>query len=153
TVTPTVGFSGALNLLARIRSVDSPDTASSYSTDSFAVNVVAPVLATVSDKSTLAGVPVSFTLTASDSLAHTLYYTLSGDTTNINTTINHDPGEAPVTPHPGFDGAVTLTAGVRDVNSPDVAANYATQTFAFNVVSLHHVDDHTTTLGTPVQFA
>jgi cyclophilin family peptidyl-prolyl cis-trans isomerase len=152
TITPAAGFSGTLNLLARVRSVDSPDASSSYAMQSFAVNVVAPVLETVPGVSTLDGVPVSFALTASDALAHTLYYTLSGDTTNIDITIDHDTGAATVNPHAGFHGAVTLTAGVRDVNSPDVPANYVTQTFALTAVSLGHVDDHTTTLGTPVQF-
>ena len=151
TITPAAGFSGTLNLLARARSVDSPDVSSNYATTSFALSVVAPVLNTVSNMSTLDGVPVSFTLTASDALAHGLHFTLTGDTTNIDITIDHNTGAVTITPHAGFHGAVTLTAGVRDIDSPDDPANYVTQDFAFSVVSLNDVDDQTTTLGTPVQ--
>ena len=152
TLTPASGFSGTINLLARVRYFDSPDDPSSYATQPFVLTVVAPVLDTVSNKSTVGGVPVNFTLTASDALSHALFYTLTGDTTNIDIAIDHNTGAATVTPHAGFHGTVSLSAGVRDVNSPDVPANYVTQAFTFSVVSLHQVADQTTTLGTPAHF-
>ena len=157
TLTPHAGFHGSLNLLAGVRDADSPDAAANYTTQAFKLNVVAPALPAIGDRAAAAGMPISFALNATDALGHEIVYTLvDADTmespADVDVTLVQATGQLTLTPHAGFHGIVHLIAAARDADSPDVAANFATQAFALNVFTLDAVSDQATELGTPVTF-
>ena len=150
TLTPAPGFNGSANLLAEVRSSDSPDDQADYVTQAFTLNVVAPTLDPVGAKASLAGVPLSFNLPGHDTIGNGLVYKVTGDQTNVDIVVNGST--VTLTPHAGFSGSINLTAAVRDITSPDVPENYVTRDFPFSVAALNQVGPQTTILGTPISF-
>ena len=138
TVTPHAGFHSTLVLLARVRNANSPDVAQNYTTQSFSVNVVAPLLGAVSDQSTTKGTAVNLTLTSTDSLGAGVFYAVVDPTTfappaNVTVSVNQATGQVTLTPAAGFTGTINLLAEVRSVSSPDVQSNYVIQAFSLAV--------------------
>ena len=138
TVTPHAGFHSTLVLLARVRNANSPDVAQNYTTQTFSVNVVAPLLGAVSDQSTTKGTAVNLTLTSTDALGAGVFYAVVDPTTfgtpaNVTVSINQATGQVTLTPAAGFTGTINLLAEVRSISSPDVQSNYVIQAFSLAV--------------------
>jgi cyclophilin family peptidyl-prolyl cis-trans isomerase len=158
-VTPHAGFKGTLNLLAAVRDTTSPDAFANYTTQPFSVTVVAPTLDPVVDQTVPVNVPSKFTLLSNDPLSNDVVYAIFDASTHAapadaSVDIKQPDGEVTVTPHAGFVGTLHLVAGVRDVNSPDVFANYTVRDFALDVVAptLDVVPKQTTVLDVPITF-
>ena len=138
TLTPDAGFTGSRNLLAEVRSNDTPDVQANYVTQAFTLNVVAPVLDAVSDQTIAMGVQDSFTLSATDPIGHGLVYQIvdptKGPPANITATVDSS-GHVTLTPAAGFSGTVSLLAEVRSSDSTDDQDNFVTQEFTLNVVA------------------
>ncbi len=156
TLTPHAGFQGTENLLAGARDINSPDVQTNYTTQSFALNVVA--LDPVSEQLTSPGVPISVTLSVSPSGGDMVYAIVDPNTfaapTNVTISIDQATGAATLTPNPGFVGTINLRAGVRAETADDDPANYDTQDFTLDVAvaTLGTVGNQTTTVGAPVSF-
>jgi cyclophilin family peptidyl-prolyl cis-trans isomerase len=157
TITPEPGFSGSLNLLARVIDVTSPNVPENYTTQAFTLNVVAPSLDPVGDQTSAVGSSVNFTLTSNDSLGNVVTYSIVdvntlGTPDHVTTNIDQATGQVILSPEPGFNGTLHLLARVIDVTSPDDPANYVTQEFtlAFVAPTLDPVGNQTAVVGVPV---
>ncbi len=156
TITPEAGFSGTLNLLARVIDVTSPDDPANYTTQAFTLTVV--TLAPVSDQTTGVGAPTTFTLFASP-LGGDVFYTIVDPSTfaspgHVTVTIEQATGQVTLKPDAGFSGTLNLLAGVRGANSDDAEANYTTQAFTLDVIapSIDTVANQTTAVGVADDF-
>ena len=155
TLTPIAGFSGTISMLV---GVTTAVQTTAYDTQAFTLTVDAPpTLAAVADQTIAAGLPVNLSLSSSSPSSHGIFYSVVDANTlaapaNVDVVINQATGQVTLTPHDGFRGTWNLLARVRDIDSPDVAANYTTRAFNLNVVTLDTLSDQTTQLGTPVTF-
>jgi cyclophilin family peptidyl-prolyl cis-trans isomerase len=84
TLTPAPGFSGDIPLLARVRSVDSPDVDSSYGTESFMLHVESNLTLDQPDDVSLPGTKsVLVPLTGIDSAGQPITYTFSSSDPDV----------------------------------------------------------------------
>ncbi|RIK72483.1 MAG: hypothetical protein DCC67_19185, partial [Planctomycetota bacterium] len=121
-----------------------------------------PQLGVVTDKTTPAGAPITFTLTSTDPTGGGVAYRVVDPTTlaapaNVTVTINQATGEVTLTPAASFAGTINLLAGVRAAAAADAPENYDTAEFTLTVTPaasgkpvLGAVANQTTTAGTPV---
>jgi hypothetical protein len=145
TVTPNAGFTGTLNLLAGVRQANAPDEQANYDTQTFSITVnsdavVTPTLGPISDQTTVAGTPVSFTLTSTDSIGDgVIYVVIDPNTfaapTNVTVSIDQSTGQVTLTPATEYSGKINLLAGVRSATADDVQANYNTEQFTLTVTA------------------
>src|ERR1044072_475320 len=92
-----------------------------------------------------------FSLTSNDSLGHDVVYAIFDSMTmaapaDTDVSIDQPNGEVTTTPPAGFHGQLHLSAAVRDVESPNLFANYPTDAFTVDVIAppLDPVANHTT---------
>lgn len=140
TLTPASGFTGAINLLARVRASSAADTPANYDTQAFTFTVsssTSPLLNAVANRTTTANTPATFTLTATDPAGTGVTYSVVDPNTlgaPANVTVNVTAsGQVTLTPASGFTGTIQLLARVRQSSAPDVAASYDTKTFSLTV--------------------
>jgi cyclophilin family peptidyl-prolyl cis-trans isomerase len=149
TLTPHAGFSGPVNLRARVIDSTSANDPANYTTQPFSLTVIAPTLGSVSNQQTIAGLPGSFTLTSNVAIGHNVLYSVVDAATlaapaNVDVTITQATGQVTLTPHAGFHGTVNLLARVIDTTTPNDPANFTTQPFMLTVVALNPVDNKAT---------
>lgn len=161
TITPDVGFTGSVPLVAAVRAAGSDDVQLNYTTDGFTLLVVAPSLTRVlSTQTTAVGVPVSFGIGGIDPSGGGLIYkivdanTLAAPSSKISILIDSS-GHATIKPNAGFSTRdfLNLIAEVRAVGSDDVQANYTqSQAFTFAVLAptLAAVPNQTVGVGVPI---
>ncbi|HMO87146.1 MAG TPA: peptidylprolyl isomerase, partial [Lacipirellulaceae bacterium] len=98
-------------------------------TQTFTVSGVAdtrvdpPFLGPVTNRTTVAGTPNSFTLTSTDTEGAGVFYRIVDPVTlqppaNVTVNINQATGEVTLTPAAGFTGTINLLAGVRGAGRP-----------------------------------
>jgi cyclophilin family peptidyl-prolyl cis-trans isomerase len=122
-----------------------------------------PTLGTVTNQTTTATTPVTFTLTsqANDSTAGVTYKIFDATThaapAHVTISINQSTGQVTLTPDSGFVGTISLLAGARATTAADSFDNYDTGAFTLTVTpntalkpTLGNVNNQTTTTGTAV---
>jgi cyclophilin family peptidyl-prolyl cis-trans isomerase len=140
TLTPASGFTGAVNLLARVRAANAADAPANYDTQAFTFTVsssTSPLLNVVANQTTTVNAAISFTLTSTDPAGTGVTYSVVDPGTlgaPANVTVNvTTAGQVTLTPATGFTGTIQLLARVRQSSAPDEAASYDTKTFTLTV--------------------
>ncbi len=135
TLSPHSGFSGTVNLLARVRDSSSADEPENYTTQSFALNVI--TLNPVANHVTGQNEPLSFTLATTPAAGDSIFTIVDQNSftapSNVTVLINQSTGVVTLTPATGFSGTINLRAGVRGAESSDDEANYNFQSFSLTV--------------------
>jgi cyclophilin family peptidyl-prolyl cis-trans isomerase len=143
TLTPAAGFTGTVNLLARVKLKTPTSDTSNFDTQAFTLTVNAstatqPTLNAVSNQTTTVGTPATLTLSSNNPRSGTVEYSVVDPTTfgppaNVTVAVNQTSGQVTLTPGVGFTGTINLLARVRLSTAPDVQGSYDTKAFTLTV--------------------